>query len=85
MRSRIGKPTPGVGASGRMFEFVKQDGDWKLLHVVNLADELAGQLIESKTASEREALLQLHPDLVSPALVWALVNSGLDIEIHGNY
>lgn len=84
MRLKISKPSPGLGATGRVFEFAKLDSEWKLVRIVNLADQLAGRLIASKEASERDALLQRDQDLVSPALISALSRQGQDILHHGN-
>jgi len=84
-RLKSGKPPAGLGATGRVFEFAKNDAGWKILRIVNLSDELAGQLIASKNASEREVLLQQHQDMVSPALIRALGHLGQDTEIHGSY
>lgn len=85
MSLKTGKLMFGLGATGRVFEFEKLDRQWKILRIVNLSDELASQLIASKDPSERQALLQQHPDLVSPALIRSLGHQGQDTEIHGSY
>ncbi|HET6978759.1 MAG TPA: CHAT domain-containing protein [Pyrinomonadaceae bacterium] len=69
---KSGQPLPGFGTQNRKLKLVKEDGQWKVSQYEASERELAAKLLSAKTESDRKALLEAEPDLITVALVQAL-------------
>lgn len=69
---KSGKPAAGFGRGHRTFQFVKEDGQWKLWSYARSEELLAQSLLSAKTGAEQTALLDKEKDLVTPELTRVL-------------
>jgi CHAT domain-containing protein/tetratricopeptide (TPR) repeat protein len=60
----------------RNFDFVREDGKWKVWRSVPAENDLAEALVKAKTEDERAGLLANEKDLVTAALVSTLSSRG---------
>jgi len=70
------KPATDLGPTVRSLVCVKTGGSWKIWQDADAVEALATQLIATKSAPERKALLDHEKELVSPALVEELNHQG---------
>ena len=73
-----GKPVKGFGRLENTFDFRKSAGAWKIWRYAPSEDELAVALVATEKVEERAALLAGGNELLTPRLVKALLNQGLD-------
>jgi CHAT domain-containing protein len=73
---KTGKPADGFGKMNRTLHFINEGSVWKVLRYVSSEEELAVALVEAKTESERKQLLGADKELVTVALVQALLAQG---------
>lgn len=78
-----GTPAGGVRKLNRTTHFVKESGAWKLRRYASSEDELAAGLIGAAAGGGREALLEREKELVSPALVNAVLTRGRSLFMQG--
>ena len=72
-------PARGLGRLEQTFEFRKSGGVWKVWRYAPSEDDLAAALASAEKEEEREALLAADKELLTPRLVKALLNKGLDL------
>ncbi|PYT04695.1 MAG: hypothetical protein DMF60_14495 [Acidobacteria bacterium] len=82
---KTGKTVNGFGLMNRTFQFLREDGGWKVWQYVASEERLAKALLTAKTEDERKALLAADKDLVSDELVRALLSEGLRLEDRREY
>ena len=69
---KSGQLATGFGPQNRTLRLVKEDGQWKVSQYEASERELAVKLLSAKTESDRKALLEAEPDLITVDLVQAL-------------
>jgi tetratricopeptide (TPR) repeat protein len=75
-------PQPGAPAFNRRSQmlmsltYVREDGEWKLVHEGPAVDELATDLVDAQTPEELERLFSTESDLLTEDLVLALGRHG---------
>ncbi|HEY0727965.1 MAG TPA: tetratricopeptide repeat protein, partial [Pyrinomonadaceae bacterium] len=67
-----GQPANEVGKLNRTLRLVKEDGRWKVSQFEPSERELATNLISAKAETDRKALLEADPELITFELVQAL-------------
>ncbi len=69
----------------RTIHFVKEGGTWKVRRFVASEEELAAELVNSKTAVERQALLEKEKELLTSELVSALLMQARPLFAQGEF
>jgi CHAT domain-containing protein/Tfp pilus assembly protein PilF len=74
--AKSGKPTADSGKINRTLHLVKESGEWKIWQYGSSEDDLAKAFVEAKTEAERKQLFEADKELVTVALVQALLVQG---------
>jgi CHAT domain-containing protein/uncharacterized protein HemY len=74
--ARAGNPAREFGKMNRAFRFVKEDGRWKILRELSVAEDIARALAAAKSENERAALLAADSEFVTSELCRALIAQG---------
>ena len=69
---KSGKPATGFGLQNRTLRLIKEDGQWKVSQYEASERELVTKLLSAKTESDRNALLEAEPELITLELVQVL-------------
>jgi CHAT domain-containing protein/Tfp pilus assembly protein PilF len=80
-----GKPAVGSGISNRTLHCVKEGEVWQVFQYVSSEQELAVALASAKTDEARKSLLESEKELVTVALVQALLEQGRRLHSKGSY
>ena len=62
---------------------MREEGQWKVWRSAPAEDDLAETLLNAKTETERFHLLTEEKELVTPRLVFALIDLGVQLRVHG--
>jgi len=82
---KTGKPSVSFGKMNRAFDFVKEEGGWRVWREVAAEEDLAAALITVKTQDERASLLAAEKDLVTVELRKALIAEAEKLRTQGSY
>jgi CHAT domain-containing protein/uncharacterized protein HemY len=83
--AKSGKPMEGFGKLNRTLHLVKESGEWKIWQNLASEEELAAALVEAKTEAEHKQLLEADKELVTVALVRALLTQGRRLVVQSKY
>jgi tetratricopeptide (TPR) repeat protein/CHAT domain-containing protein len=82
---KLGQPPPPPDQLDRVMRCVLEAGQWKIWAYRPSEEDLALSLTEAGTPAEQQTLLSADSDLVSPDLVQAVLDRGLEAQNHGQY
>ena len=82
---KTSKPAESFGKMNRTFDFIKEEGRWKVWREVAAEEDLAAALIAAKTDDERAKLLATEKDLITVELRKALIRQADKLRVQSHY
>jgi CHAT domain-containing protein/tetratricopeptide (TPR) repeat protein len=76
INAKSGKPIEGLGKLNRTLHLTNVSGEWKIWQTLSSEEELASAIVEMKTEAEGKQFLETNKELVTVALVQALLTQG---------
>ena len=85
LNMKTGKPSESFGKMNRAFDFIKEEGRWRVWREVAPEEDLAAVLISAKTQDERTSLLAAEKDLITVELRKALIQQADKLRAQSKY